>query len=264
VRPTRLSLSAVLVLALIAAACSASQTPGSTASAASTPTPTPTAAPTPTLKPLVAPDPTDIPVDGTCEQYQICLGLLKPGVTYHTQNFAPAFTFQVQSARWVNISLEVGDVQLIDIHHPGEVIAVFSHPRAADDNGLVSSVGDSVSDLAAWLQRNPKLSTTPAKKATLGGLSGVVLEARIADGVTDGGPADCPARVCVTFLRGSDPKALPPWNWDWGFAGTESARIFLLDSKAGVIAVLVDALDRTTYDSLNQAADGIFKTLKFN
>ncbi len=210
----------------------------------------------------MAPDPTGIPVDGTCEQNQICLGLLAPGTTYHTQNFAPAFTFQVQTSRWVNISMEQGVVQLIDIHHPGDVIAFFRDPRASDNNGPIPTVGGSVSDLTTWFASNPKLATRPAKKATLGGLSGTVLEARIADGVTDTN-ADCPARVCLTFFTGSDPKALPPWNWNWGFAGPESARIFLLTSKDGVISVLVDTLDPSRYDSLNQAAEAIFRTLKF-
>ena len=202
-------------------------------------------------------------MDGTCETYQVCLGLLKPGITYRTKNFAPAFGFRVQSSQWENISLEAGDVMLLDTAHPGDVIAFFHGPRAADDNGFISGVGESVRDLTAWLQSTPKLASTPPRKVTLGGLSGMVLDARVADGVTDPGPADCPARVCVTFLRGSDPHAYPPWTWDWGFAGTESARIYLLTSKDGVIAVLVDALDRSTYDSLNRAADGVFKTLTF-
>ena len=259
VRPTRLSLSAVLLLALVAAACSQSPTPGTSASA--TPIPTPT--PSPSLKPLVAPRPTDIPTDGTCERGEVCLGLLKPGVTYRTQNFQPSFTFRVQASGWANQALETKTVQLFPVEHPGDVIAFFRHPRATDDSGTIDSVGGSVSELATWLESHPKLATTPAKKVTLGGLSGVVLEARVADGVTDPGPADCPARVCVTFFSGSDPNAKPPWQWDWGFAGTESARIFLLDSKDGVITVLVDSLDGTTQDSLNQAADGILKTVRF-
>jgi hypothetical protein len=249
----------VAALALLTAACSASSAPSGTASA----TAQATATSQPSLKPLVAPRPTDIPMDGSCEQPWPCLGLLKAGVTYHTKNFAPAFAFSVQGSQWENIALEEGDVFLFDTTHPGDAIAFFKQPRAADDNGIISTVDGSVQAITDWLKSNPKLSTTAPKKATLGGLSGMVLEARVADGVTDPGPADCPARTCVTFLRGYDPKALPPWSWDWGFAGAESARIFLLDSKDGVIAVLVDAWDRSTYDSLNQAADGIFKTLKF-
>ena len=253
------SLAAILVLTLLAAGCGAARlTPGGAGSGGAATT----ATAQPTLKPLVAPRPTDLPTDGACERYQVCLGLLKPGVRYHTKNFQPSISFQVQDSRWENLAMEAGVVELVDMTHPGDLIAFFRHPRAADDSGTIATVGDSVSDLTAWLESNHQLTTTPARKATLGGLSGVVLEARVADGVTDS-PADCPARACVTFLRGSDPAAHPPWNWDWGFAGTESARIFLLDSPDGVIAVLVDALDRTTYDSLNQVADGILRTLKF-
>jgi hypothetical protein len=247
-------------LALLTSACSS---PGGSASA----TPPATATPTPSVKPLVAPRPTDIPTDGACERNQVCLGLLKPGVTYHTKNFAPAFSFSVQGPQWENIAMEGGIVQLLDITHPGDLIAFFRNPRAADENGTIANVGDSVQDLSAWLASYDKLETTPATKASLGGLSGMVLEARIADGVTNpgasSGASDCPARVCVSFFRGSDPNGKPPWNWDWGFAGKESARIFLLNSKEGVITVLVDALDPSSYDSLNHAADAIFKTVKF-
>ena len=256
----RSSVAAVVALAFVTVACSApSPTPGGSGSGGAGTTSTAAS----TLKPLVAPRPTDIPVDGTCEQNQICLGLLKPGVTYRTKNFEPTISFRVESAQWENLSVETGVVQLQDITHPGDVIAFFRHPRAADDNGTIPTVGDSVGDLTTWLESNSELTAAPATKTNLGGLSGMVLEARIADGVTDRGSPDCPTRVCVPFFRGSDPNAKPPWQWDRGFAGPESARIFLLTSKDGVIAVLVDAHDRSTYDSLNQAADGIFKTLKF-
>lgn len=252
--------SVAVAVALLTSACSAPSTPNGGASA----TPPVTATPTPSLKPLVAPRPTDLPTDGSCEKYQTCLGLLKAGVTYHTRNFAPSITFSVQGPQWENIAMEEGDVFLFDTTHPGDVIAFFKNPRAADENGIVSGVGGSVRDLTTWLAGNEQLKTSPARPASLGGLTGTVLEARIADGVTNSGPADCAARVCLTFLRGSDPKAIPPWNWDWGFAGAESARIFLLNAADGaVVAVLVDALDPSTYDSLQAAADGIFKTLKF-
>ena len=147
--PHRPPIAALLALVFATAACSAASTPGSSASA--TPVATPTA--TPTQKPLIAPRPTDMPFDGTCERDQVCLGLLKPGATYRTKNFQPAFSFGVQTSQWENIALEAKVVQLLDTTHPGDLIAFFRHARAADDDGTVAAVGSSVNDVTAWLEK---------------------------------------------------------------------------------------------------------------
>ena len=241
--------------ALVAAAC------GSTSSSPSGPTAT--AQPTATPKPLVLPRPSDVPTDGACETEQDSrLGLLRPGVTYHTSIFEPAITFRVPSSDFENIYDGPGIFNLLDITHQGDRIAFWRRPQAMEKGLPVAGVGDSVEDLAAWLVDNPALDVSPPQDVTLGGLHGVVMEVSIAADA-ENQDSRCPVQVCVDIFSGSDGAAHPPWHWDWGFAGPESARIYLLRADDGVIAVFIDAFDRTTYDSLIRAGDKLFKTLKF-
>jgi len=258
---SRRPLLALFALGLAAAACSSADQ--SSAPVSLPASPSPSLAPSPTLKPMVAPRPTDLPTDGECEEGYGCLGLLEPGITYQTRNFRPTFRFQVPSSDWENLSMEGGLLVLLNLGHPGDVIAFFRDPRAVDDDGLVPDVGHSAEELVAWLEDHPRLEVTPAESATLGGLPALVLEARVADDATASGSSDCPTQVCVPLFQGSDREAQPPWRWDWGFTQSESARIFLVDAGDGVVAVFVDANDRSTYDSVNQAARQIFRTLKF-
>ena len=256
---SRRPLLALLALGIAAAACSSGNP--SSASVSLPVSPSPSLVPSPTLKPTVAPRPTDLPTDGECEEGYACLGLLEPGTSYHT-NFRPSFRFQVPSADWENLSMERGVLTLLNLTHPGDVIAFFGDPRATDDEGLVPDVGHSAQELAAWLEAHPQLEVTPAKPARLGGLPALVLEARVAGDATASG-TDCPTQVCVPLFEGSDRDAQPPWRWEWGFTQSENARIFLVTTNDGVVAVFVDANDRTTQDGLNEAADQIFRTLKF-
>jgi hypothetical protein len=54
-----------------------------------------------------------------------------------------------------------------------------------------------------------------------------------------------------------------PWDWDWGVAGTEKERLYLLDASDGTIAVVVDSLDGTTFDSLVGIWEQIVPTIRF-
>jgi hypothetical protein len=251
----------LLALGIAAAACSSGGAPS--ASVSPPVSPSPSLAPSPTPKPIVAPRPTDLPTDGECEQGYACLGLLEPGITYQAETFQPAFHFQVPSSDWENLSEERGVLVLLNLAHPGDVIAFFRDPQATDEDGLVPDVGDSAQELAAWLEAHPQLEVTPAEPARLGGLPALVLEARVANEATASDSSGCPTQVCVPLFQGSDREDQPPWRWDWGFTQSENARIFLVTSEVGVVAVFVDANDGTTRDSLNEAANQIFRTLKF-
>ena len=254
-------LLALLALGIAAAACSSGDLPSP--SVGSRNSPSPSLAPSPTLKPVVAPRPTNWPTDGQCEEGFACLGLLEPGVTYRTNTFQPAFRFQAPSSDWENLSEERGVMTLLSLAHPGDVIAFFRDPRAMDAEGLVPNVGHSAQELATWLEGHPQLEVKPRKSARLGGLPALVLEARVADDATDAGSSGCPTRVCVPLFQGSDREAQPPWRWEWGFTQSENARIYLVTSKDGVVAVFVDANDASTLDSLDEAAKQILRTLKF-
>jgi hypothetical protein len=125
-------------------------------------------------------------------------------------------------------------------------------------------VGASVQDLSAWLASNDQLRVTPAQSVKVGGLSGVRLDVRLADDATATGPRDCPTAVCAVVFLGEDPSKSPTWEWDWALAGVEQMRVYLLASKIGTIAIIVDSVDGTTYDTLTEAADTILATVKFS
>jgi len=255
-------------LALMLAACQGA-TPGQSAGASPTATlvatPEPTAVPTSTPLPLAVPRPTDIPTDGSCEQNRVCLGLLESGKSYTTTAFTPQLTFTMPEAGWENISDEGGILQLLLISSPGDTIAFFRDPRATDaTGGYAEGVGASASELAVWLAANPLLVVTPAQPVTVGSLSGMTMDITVAPGTEREGPADCPVLRCVPFFRGMDASKFTTWAWDWGSAGVERQRLYLLTATEGVVAIFVDSLDGTTFDALTKTADKLLPTLTFH
>jgi len=250
-------------LAVFAAACqggaagptatagpSASEAPGSTGTA--------TAEPTSAL-PIDLPRPTDIPTDGSCEQEHVCLGLLEPGTTYTTTEFAAQFSFTVPEAGWQNRVDAGHTIQLLPIAVPGDVVVFFPDPRATDALGQYEAgIGSSVQDLATWLAANPLLDVTPATAVTVGGLTGLRMDVRLADKTHNSGPTDCPVQACLVYFAGSDPE-----SWSYGVAGSGAQRIYLLTRPEGVVAIIVDSWDGTTFDTLAEASDAILASVTF-
>jgi hypothetical protein len=209
------------------------------------------------------PRPTDIPTDGTCFDEHICLGLLSPRVSYHTQAFEPAMSFTVPSSDWENL-VDAGYVfQLHSISEPGDAIMFFREPTALEPDGVTSATADAtVAGLTDWLVSHPLLEVTPATSVTIGGLSGMRMEIRIAPDAVNH-PSGCPVQTCVPFFKGQDSTAKPPWHWDWGSNDGETQRLYLLTARDGVIAVFVDSYDGTTFDALVTTSDQILAGLKF-
>ena len=257
-------MSVILILALGLAACQAgsntqpgSQAPNVAASASSAPSVGPTATP----KPITVTRPTDVPVDGSCEDGHVCLGVLTPGKAYVTTDFLPHFTFSVADAGWENLVDGEGVFQLLPIAAPGDVIAFFRDPRASGAGS--AGVGSTVEDIAAWLAANPLLEVTAPQPVTVGGLAGFSMEIRIAADATNQDPS-CPVQVCVIYLKGLDPSPPVEWDWDWASAGTEVQRLYLVTSSDVVVAIFVDSLDGATFDSLTTKADAILGALNFD
>lgn len=250
-------------LLLVLTACQAAgSSPGASevSSVAPSSTPTPTVKPTPSL-PVVIPPPTDLPSDGTCEEGYPCLGLLEAGKAYTTIAFTPALTFTMPEGGWENISDEGGVLVLFSLGHPGDAIAFFRNPVARGAGS--AQVGTSVDELATWLATNPLVDATPFTPVTIGGLHGVTMDFTIADGAETNGPG-CPVQVCVDLFRGADPPPHPSWEWDWGSAGPESQRLYLLTASDGVVAIFIDSLDGTTFDTLSALGDTVLASATFN
>ena len=191
------------------------------------------------------------------------MGLLAPGVTYHTQAFEPAMSFTVPSSDWENL-VDAGYVfQLQWISEPGDAIVFFREPTALEPDGITSAKADAtVAGLTDWLSSHPLLEVTPATSVTIGGLSGVSMDIRIAPGAVNH-PLECPVQTCVVIFKGQDSTAKPPWHWDWGSIDGETQRLYLLTASDGVIAIFVDSFDGTTFDALVQASDHILAGLTF-
>ncbi|HEX3264525.1 MAG TPA: hypothetical protein VHR16_02545, partial [Candidatus Limnocylindrales bacterium] len=186
-------------------------------------------------------------------------GVLQPKTSYSSKIFEPRVTFQVPNAGWFNEFDGHGELPLVSHDAAGDTVIFLREPRAPDD-----SVGASIDEIAAWLATFDQVSMTPAKAVKLGGLNGVMMDVAVAPGATAWDP-QCPVRVCVPYLHGRDPVVgdAYPWDWDWGVAGPEKERLYLLDASDGTIAVVVDSLDGTTFDSLVGIWEQIVPTIRF-
>lgn len=224
---------------------------------------TPTSVPTQTPVPIALPRPTDIPTDGSCEPNLECVGLVAPGTTYRTRAFAPGFSFSIPSAGWENRSDETAVFQLLPIDAPGDTIAFFQGAHAVNPaDGSTADVATTVPAIAALIASDTLLTTTAPQAVDIGGLSGVSMDIAIAPGAMNRA-GDCPVQACVPLLRGDDPKALPPWHWDWGSAGTERQRLYLLQAPETIVAIFVDSFDGTTFDSITAEALPILRSVTF-
>jgi hypothetical protein len=251
------ALAVVLALALAACQSGTGDSPPATASRSSAATPSPTALP------LAMPRPTDVPTDGTCEDEHVCLGLLAAGTPYKTEAFEPTISFSVPSADWENLADEGAAFQLLPISAPGDAIAFFRGARALEaDDVTFASVDETVAGLADWLASNDLLDVTPATPISVGGLSGVSMDIKIAGGAVNH-PTDCPVQTCVPIFKGQDLTAHPPWHWDWGSGNGEIQRLYLLTATDGVVAIFVDSFDGTTFYTLTTSADQILAGLTF-
>jgi hypothetical protein len=222
-----------------------------------------TTKPTPKPLPTALARPNDLPIDGTCDLNHTCLGVLEPG-KHHTEVFEPGFSFTVTSTGWENLEQAGGVFDLTSIPAPGDLVLFAGRPRAITPAGAqVSGVESSVASLATWLAANPALTTTAAQPITIGGLKGQWWDITASPDVQDR-PTDCPAQVCVLFLRGRDPSSKPTWQWDIAVASSERLRLYLLDWKDDVVAILVDSLDGTTFEALTAEADAILGSVVFD
>jgi hypothetical protein len=232
-------------------------TPAAASTAVASPQSTATTAPT---KPVTLPRTVDIPLNGTCEDEGVgCLGKLEAGKVYVTRSFTPKLTFTVPTAGWVNPNDAGGDMGLFSTRDVGDAIMFFSHARSVDP-----SVGTTVDAIATWLQAHDSLAVSAPVPAAIGGLKGVSMNITLAPGTGATDPG-CPVQACVTFLRGDDPVKADPyqWHWDWGMAGTETQRLYLLDAKGIVVAIFVDSIDGLTFPTITATFDKIAPTIKF-
>jgi hypothetical protein len=220
--------------------------------------------PTQTPIPAVLTRPTDMPTDGVCEAERVCLGVVQADSTQHADVFTPHFTFTVPPGQWQNRDQSDGTFTLESIDNPGDFIAFYRSPTAtkADGSPATPSVGTSVGALSTWLTSNPLVTASAPTSVTVAGLRGIHTDLAVAPGAQSR-PAGCPVQACVGIFHGLDSARLPSWEWDWGIASGERARLYLVTSPDGVFAIIVDSLDGTTFDALTRVADDLLASVQF-
>ena len=110
-------------------------------------------------------------------------GDLRPG-KYVTEEFKPAFSFEVVGEGWVVGGTEERGVLDMRQGVEGPVLSFVNEQEVFDPNKPRDM--DSVpapKNLVSWLQRHPYLETEQPQPATIGGVKGMQLDAVVADDV---------------------------------------------------------------------------------
>ncbi len=80
----------------------------------------------------------------------------------------------------------------------------------------------------------------------------------------DSHTSDCPVQTCVAFFNGKDPSSKPTWARDWGSVSSERQRLYLLTASDGIVAIVVESVDGTTFDAITKTADTILGSVVFD
>jgi len=185
---------------------------------------------------------------------------LAPG-TYTSRAFAPAVTYTVpdgwhnpaDSAPYFALYPTVSDV--VGIH-------LFRDPQPASQAETCPTtpepgVGTLSSELSAWIRGLRGLNVSTPRMVSIGGLRGVELDVRIAQGWAFSCPfANGLPTVPLFVGQGGDLR--------WVVAGSERLRLSLLDVPGGgTVVVDVDAFDGFQFEALLDAARPIVASMEF-
>ena len=238
-RPRRIfgTLLALGIVVTVLGACGTATVVDSAASAAASMAASPAVTPTISATPSGSTRPKCPNPDG-----YLCLGLLEAG-TYTTAAFTPQLTYTVP-AGWQNLEDLPGNFLLLP---PGydldgvdaafsEYIGIYASVRA--ENRLCTTEAEAESDepgvaytpqaIAAEFASRPGLTTTEPQPVTIGGLSGLVMDIRMADGWT-GTCFFMPAGEPIVQLTGG----LDPTHIDHSVDPAVTMRLYLLQGRAG-------------------------------
>jgi hypothetical protein len=201
---------------------------------------------TPSMAAYVSASPTATPRPPTCPNQEggPCLGTLTAGA-YSTRIFLPLITYTVPNG-WQNLEDLPGNFLLVP---PGydlagvnegrsEMIGIYSNTVASvrecrvDGEPAVEmpGVAHTPKAIADEFAIRPGVVSTTAKPASVGGLSGFVVDLTMADG-WDG---ICFNAIYVPLING-----LAPSGFDHGLSPHETMRLYLLTTASGVLAIEV-------------------------
>lgn len=184
-----------------------------------------------------------------------------PAGTYTSKAFVPAVTYTLPSG-WSNpddgpsyFHIAPAGAQDEGVYVFRDVVAMSQDPSCPDSGA--AGVGKSARELATWMSSLPGVVASDPKTATLGGLSGYVLDL----GIKDTWKQSC------SFANGLPTVPLfynPSAGFHWVMAGSERLRLFLLDVPAGgTVVVDIDAFDGSLIDRLLTDATPIVSSMSF-
>jgi hypothetical protein len=199
-----------------------------------------------------APAPTDTPAPtGT---------LLAPGLHASTV-FGEPLSYRVPVG-WENPSDSETYFQIRPAGSELAAIHIFLDPFAASQAESCPGerqpyIGTTSSELAAWIADRAGLAVSRPILASVGGLTGVMLDIRIAEGWRP----SCP------FADGLPTVPLitrAPGGYHWIVAGNERLRLYLLDRPGGgTVVVDIDAFDGRLFDELLRQAAPVVDSFSF-
>jgi hypothetical protein len=187
-------------------------------------------------------------------------GKLLPAGTYSSLAFQPTVAYTLPDG-WENPVDRPGYLQLRPFGSEVAGIHLFRNPLAAVQDAACTSaadttVGTTSTDLVKWIQDRPGLTVSTPALATVGGLTGQMIDV----GLKDGWNQSCPfagGLPTVPLFNGGDA------GYHWIVVGNERLRLYLLDLPGGgTLVVDVDAFDGTLISGLLDQANPIVKSLQ--
>jgi hypothetical protein len=184
-----------------------------------------------------------------------------PAGTYSSLAFQPTVTYTVPDG-WERMTDQAGFFQLRPFGSDVASVNLFSNPAAAVQDGACSpasdpSVGTTSTDLVNWIRERPGLAVSTPAMATIGGLTGQMVDI----GIKDGWNQSCPfanGLPTVPLLNGGSA------GYHWVVYGDERMRLYLLDLPGGgTVGIAVDTVDGSVIDQLVSQATPIVKSLQF-
>jgi hypothetical protein len=165
-------------------------------------------------------------------------------------------------AAWKAIDERDGSLMLSAPVSDNATIRALSNVSASaatcNENRSADGVGRTSAAMAAWLTTVPGLVVSPPTTATIGGLSGVMVDVS----VVPGWPPTCAPLGIYTFsFWGSDEGG---WSDRLALNGSAMARYVLLDRGDGsTLVIAVEAPDKATWDAFIGEAMPIVQSFEF-
>jgi hypothetical protein len=178
-------------------------------------------------------------------------GDLRPG-KYTTDEFEPAFSFEVVGGGWVVGGYEERGALDMKLGAEGPLLSFVNEQRVFDPSRPRDLVGVSApEDLAAWLQRHPYLETGEPRPATVGGVKGVRFDATVADV-----PASECGETCLGLLEVSP-------DIDWVVFEEERVRFIVLEDVGGERVTIAAEAPAADFEEFLPKAQQVIDTVEW-